>query len=151
MAINDCEICKLLAESKDYIGTHCIKCGAALPSDKFEDELKDILKLPYDDKNREQIHKTLSNQRYVNMKYYVCQLSIDNNMRTNLLYVFTHKMLNNIIPGLSKYDIDQLFTVSITKNIYRLCDIKDCIYCMHMHDAFIAIGCNAAIFYYIVR
>lgn len=144
MTIVDCEFCKLLAVSKDFIGTNCVKCGAVLSSDKFEDELEDVLALPYDAINREYIIEKLSSPRYANTKYYLCH-----DYRVNYYRVFTHKMLNNMVPGLDNFNIDELFTSGVAKNIYRLCNNIKCNFCVGGKD--IVVGCNAAIFYHIIK
>lgn len=151
MPVNDCKVCALLAASKDFVGTTCLACGADLPSDKFEDELKVLLSLPYGPNNREQFHETLSLPRYANMKYYICELSPDNVGDDSHEYVFTRKMLNERIPGLDRYNIDSLFVPRVIKNLYALCEYEDCVYCTSGYNSNLNVVCNAQIFYRIVK
>lgn len=144
-----CDMCSLLAASKDYIGTHCLACGALLPGDKFEEEIRAVIKSHYagDDKDKETaLHDKLAVHRYAGMKFYRIYI---HSSGCSGYRVHTRKMLNDVYPGLHEYDIDALFTVNVTKNIYTTCD-KSC-YCDN-HPLYPTVHpCNAFMFATIVR
>lgn len=117
-----CNICSLLAASKDYIGTHCLACGALLPGDKFEEEVRSIIekhgKSHIADENIDDLYTALADKRYAGVKLFHYKGVFGN---PQLHFVRTLKMLEEEYPDMRNYDVNALFVANVTKNIYTAC------------------------------